>query len=364
MLEAREAGKIRVLVVDDSALMRRVICNLLEEDPDLRVVGTAVDGIEAIERVLELKPDVVTLDLEMPRLDGLQTLGYLMSEHPTPCVMLSAFTPSGAEATLKALEYGAADFIQKPSGSISLNLERVKEELIAKIKVAKGIDLKRLTFRDGEAKPKPLDIGKAAYDAELAANTTPSRVERLVLIGCSTGGPRALGELIPALSKNLKAAVLVVQHMSAGFTKSLAARLDRDSAISVKEAEEGEILRNGVVYLAPGDWHMEIEKKGFEAKVRLNQKPPQLGVRPSVDVLFASVAAAYGDKVLALVLTGMGRDGTRGLKVLKEKGAKTLVQDESSCVVFGMPRSAIQAGLADQVLPLSGLASAVAEAIV
>lgn len=356
-------GKIRVLVVDDSALMRRVICNLLEEDPDLRVVGTAVDGMEAIERVQELKPDVVTLDLEMPRLDGLQTLGYLMSEHPTPCVMLSAFTPSGAEATLKALEYGAADFIQKPSGAISLNLERVKEELIAKIKVAKGIDLKRLNFRDGEARPKAQDLPKGVIEADAPAPAAPSRVDRLILIGCSTGGPRALGELIPALPKGLRAPVLVVQHMSAGFTKSLAARLDRDSVVSVKEAEEGEALRNGCVYLAPGDWHMEVEKKGLEAKVRLHQKPPQLGVRPSVDVLFASAAAAYGDKVLALVLTGMGRDGTRGLKVLKEKGAKSMVQDESSCVVFGMPRSAIQAGLADQVLPLSGLAGAVAEAM-
>jgi two-component system chemotaxis response regulator CheB len=360
------SGKTRVLVVDDSALMRRVICNLLEEDPDLHVVGTAVDGYDAIHKIGELSPDVVTLDLEMPRLDGLQTLGYLMSERPIPCIMLSAYTVSGAEATLKALEYGAADFVQKPSGAISLNLDRVREELIEKVKIARYIDLKRLPFRDGvtpllkapEGPPAAAAAPKAAGGAGGAGV-----LKCVVAIGCSTGGPRALAELVPGLPKGLKAPVLIVQHMSAGFTKSLAERLDKDSEIHVKEAEEGEILQPGTCYLAPGDWHMEVERKGFGGLIRLNQRPPSLGVRPSVDHLFLSVAEAFGDKAVGVLLTGMGRDGTKGMKAMKLTQARTLAQDEASSVVYGMPRSAFNAGVVDKVVALKDMASAVAESV-
>jgi two-component system chemotaxis response regulator CheB len=348
--------KIRVLVVDDSALMRRVICNLLEEDPELQVVGTAVDGLDAVQKVQELSPDVVTLDVEMPRLDGLQTLGYLMSERPLPCIMLSAYTPSGAETTLKALEYGAADFVQKPSGAISLNLERVKEELIEKVKVAKGIDLSRLPFRDGEARP----AGPKPALAPRAANTP---LKGLLAIGCSTGGPRALAELLPALPRDLKVPVVIAQHMSGGFTKTLAGRLDKDSLIRVKEAEDGEALVPGHAYLAPGDWHLEVERKAAGALLRLNQRPPQLGVRPSVDMMFLSVAEAFGDKALGVLLTGMGRDGTKGMKAMKAKKARTLAQDEASCVVYGMPRSAFVAGVVDRVVALQDMAKAIVESL-
>jgi two-component system chemotaxis response regulator CheB len=346
------AGRIKVLVVDDSALMRRVIWGLLEEDPEIQVVGSAVDGQDAIEKVHQLKPDVVTLDVEMPKLDGLQTLGYLMSESPVPCIMLSAYTPRGAETTLKALDYGATDFVQKPSGAISLNLERVKDELLAKVKVAKGIDLKRLPFRGGQEggakplalKPKPpLDRGS------------------VVAIGTSTGGPRALASLLPALPKAFPAPVLVVQHMSAGFTASLAARLDKECGNRVKEAEQGEILEAGTIYLAPGDWHMEVAREGGVVKVKLDQRPPILGVRPCVDLLFQSVAEVYGPKAVGVVLTGMGRDGAKGLKAMKAKAARTLAQDEATSVVYGMPRAAYASGAVDQVLPLGSLAAAIAE---
>ena len=351
-------AKIRVLVVDDSALMRRVIWGLLEEDPEIQVVGSAVDGLDAIEKVLQLKPEVVTLDVEMPRLDGLQTLGYLMSEQPVPCIMLSAYTPRGAETTLRALDYGAADFVQKPSGVVSLNLERVRDELLEKIKVAKGIDLKRLPFRPGSV-PGP------APAVALTASKGPSPVDRgsAVAIGTSTGGPRALAALIPALPLGFPAPVLVVQHMSAGFTRSLAERLDRDSRLRVKEAVHGERLEAGIVYLAPGDWHMEVRRQGEAVYVALDQRPPVLGVRPCADQLFLSVAQAYQGKSVGVVLTGMGRDGAKGLKAMRAAGARTLAQDEASSVVYGMPRAAYAAGCVERVLPLDRMAQGIVEAL-
>ena len=347
-------GRIKVLVVDDSALMRRVIWGLLEEDPDIQVVGSAVDGQDAIEKVHQLKPDVVTLDVEMPKLDGLQTLGYLMSENPVPCVMLSAYTPRGAETTLKALDYGATDFVQKPSGAISLNLERVKDELLSKVKVAKGIDLKRLPFKGAaEARPTPV-----------VAKPKPIKDSgSVVAIGTSTGGPRALAALLPALPAAFPAPVLVVQHMSAGFTASLAARLDKECGNRVKEAEQGEVLEAGTIYLAPGDWHMEVVREGAVVKVKLDQRPPVLGVRPCVDLLFQSVAEAYGPKAVGVVLTGMGRDGAKGLKMMKAKGAQSLAQDEASSVVYGMPRAAYASGAVDKVLPLGQMAAAIVEVL-
>lgn len=348
--------RIKVLVVDDSALMRRVIWGLLEEDPEILVVGSAVDGQDAIEKVLQLKPDVVTLDVEMPRLDGLQTLGYLMSECPVPVIMLSAYTPRGAETTLKALDYGAADFVQKPSGAISLNLERVKDELLSKVKVAKGIDLKRLPFRPGAA------ASTAAAPLPPPAKEKPKHDRgSVVAIGTSTGGPRALAALVPMFPKGFPAPVLIVQHMSAGFTRSLAERLDKESLIRVKEAEQGEILEAGTAYLAPGDWHMEVERTPLGVKVKLDQRPPMLGVRPCVDLLFQSVAEAYGPKAVGVVLTGMGRDGAKGLKAMKAKEARTLAQDEATSVVYGMPRAAFAAGCVDRVLGLDKIVPAIVE---
>ena len=347
-------GRIRVLVVDDSALMRRVIWGLLEQDPGILVVGSAVDGLDAVEKVRELKPDVVTLDVEMPRLDGLQTLGFLMSESPVACVMLSAYTPRGADTTLKALDYGAVDFVQKPSGALSLDMERVREELLAKVRVASTIDLKRLPFRPGESSGQKLLLQPKPMAA-------PADHGSIVAIGTSTGGPRALSMLIPALPPDLPAPVVVVQHMSAGFTRSLAQRLDRESRIRVKEAESGEPILAGMVYLAPGDWHFSVQRVGGQPRVCLDRRPPQLGVRPCADYLFESVADAYGSKAVGVVLTGMGRDGAQGLKAMKAYKAHVIAQDEASSVVYGMPKAAALSGCVDQVLPLDRIAPAIVE---
>lgn len=349
--------RIRALVVDDSAFMRKLISRILGEG-GVEVVGAARDGAEAVKMVLELKPDVVTLDVEMPRMGGLEALQAIMRGRPTPCIMLSAFTPRGADATLKALEAGAFDFVQKPSGSISLDLEKVGAELLAKIRAAHRVNLELLALKAAPAPPAP-----AVAAAEPAALQPSSAVREVVLIAASTGGPRALAELIPALPGGLSAAVLVVQHMSAGFTKSLAARLDGASALGVREAQEGDLLANGQALLAPGDWHMTLKASPEGWRVALDQRPQQQGVRPAADPLFISAAKAFGPHCLAVVMTGMGRDGTKGLKAVKAAGGRSLAQDEASCVVYGMPRHAIEAGLADAVLPLSGLAGAIAAQI-
>lgn len=341
--------RVRALVVDDSAFMRKLITRILS-DGGVEVAGTARDGAEAVKRAVELKPDVVTLDVEMPRMGGLEALQAIMREQPTPCIMLSAFTPRGADATLKALEAGAFDFVQKPSGSISLDLEKVGEELLAKIHAAHRVNLQLLALR----------TSPAAAPALLEPRAAAPGVGQVVLIAASTGGPRALAELIPALPGGLPAAVLVVQHMSAGFTKSLAARLDGASALGVREAQEGDLLAHGQALLAPGDWHMTLKASPEGWRVALDQRPPQQGVRPAADPLFISAAKAFGPRCLAVVMTGMGQDGTKGLRAVKAAGGSSLAQDEASCVVFGMPRHAIEAGLADKVVPLSGLAGAIA----
>jgi len=342
-----------VLVVDDSALMRKVISDMLNEDPEIEVVGTARDGYDAIKKIMELKPDVVTLDLEMPRLDGLNTLGYIMSETPLPVIMLSSYTREGAEATLKALDYGAFDFVPKPSGPISLDIRKVKEELIKKIKAAYKADLSRLKF----LLPRE---GKRVKRVEKPA---PTKVKIAVAIGSSTGGPRALQEVIPKLPSDIKAGILIVQHMPPGFTKSLAERLDSLSSISVKEAVEGDLLKEGLALIAPGDYHMIVSRSGYDVKIGLNQDPPVWGVRPSVDVMMLSVAEIFRGKTVGVILTGMGRDGARGMRKIKEYGGITIAEDKSTCVVFGMPKAAIDEGAADIVVPVNRIAEEIIKAV-
>jgi two-component system, chemotaxis family, protein-glutamate methylesterase/glutaminase len=336
---------IRILVVDDSAFMRKAISNILNSSEDMEVVATARDGLDAIKKVADYQPDVITLDIEMPRLEGLQTLGYIMSECPTPVVMLSAYTESGGVTTMKALEYGAVDFVCKPSGPISLDLDKVQQELTAKVRTASQVDVRRLSFVDIERLVK----GPAL---PLAAPTE----HQAVVIATSTGGPRALYEIIPNLPADLPAPVLVVQHMSQGFTKSLADRMNEACALNVKEAEDGEEIKVGCVYIAPGNYHMAVAREGGRECIRLNQEPPRHSVRPSADVTLETAARVYGPNCLGVVLTGMGHDGAAGAKAVKDAGGRVLVQDEPTSVVFGMPKSAIDLGAADEILPLNEIA--------
>jgi two-component system, chemotaxis family, protein-glutamate methylesterase/glutaminase len=335
---------IRVLVVDDSAFMRKTISAILNEADDLEVVATARDGLDAVKKVTDYRPDVITLDIEMPRLEGLQTLGYIMSECPTPVVMVSAYTESGAETTMKALEYGAVDFVCKPSGPISLDLDKVAQELVSKVRLAAQVDVTRLRFIEVER-------------LQGSAGPTQSLVSgrQVVVIASSTGGPRALYDIIPLLPPDLPAALLVIQHMSQGFTKMLADRMDRISRIRIKEAEDGEPVLTGHAYFAPGNYHMLVESEAGREVIRLNQAPPRNSVRPSADVTLESVVKLYGANCLALILTGMGHDGTAGARLVKQAGGRVSVQDEATSVVFGMPRSVIDAGLADVVLPLDAI---------
>lgn len=337
---------VRVLVVDDSAFMRKTISNILNETEDLEVIATARDGLDAVKKVTDYKPDVITLDIEMPRLEGLQTLGYIMSECPTPVVMLSAYTESGGETTMKALEYGAVDFVCKPSGPISLDLEKVAQELVTKVRLAAQVDVSRLPFLEFEKIQTTRQAGTRVLAAE----------RQLVVIASSTGGPRALYEVIPNLPEDLPAAVLVVQHMSAGFTRSLAERMDKASKLRIKEAEEGEVITAGHVYFAPGNYHMQVARESGREVIRLDQGPQRNSVRPSADVTLESVANIPGLTALAVIMTGMGHDGLAGAKQLKQAGGTVFAQNEASCVVYGMPRAVVEAGITESVLPLGAIA--------
>jgi two-component system chemotaxis response regulator CheB len=354
---------INVLVVDDSALMRKVVSDILKEDPEMKVISTARNGLEAVEKVEKLRPDVVTLDVEMPVLDGLHALGYIMSECPTPVVMLTAIDSRAAESTLNAFEYGAVDFIQKPSGNISLNIADIAIEIRTKVKMASKVDLKKLGFMEEHVKKARENDGKVLQTAEKrqpARKIKHHAKGKIIAIASSTGGPRALEQVIPRLPGNLKVPVVVVQHMPAGFTASLAQRLDSQSEVTVTEAKNGDVLHAGHVYIAPGNYHMEItsiENNGvFHEIVSLNQRPREQGVRPCANILFKSLVPIYGQNIIATVLTGMGADGADGMEDIKNAGGKAIAEDEKSCVVYGMPKAIVQRGLADSIVPLEKIA--------
>lgn len=347
--------QVRVLVVDDSAFMRKVLTDLLQSDPEITVVGTARDGQDGVEKALALQPDVLTMDIEMPRLDGFGALKEIMGKRPTPVVMVSSHTREGAEATVRALALGAVDFVAKPSGSISLNMHVTRDELVAKVKAAAGATPR---YRRVSAELPPIrreaKLTAAATVANSAVDETP--VRRLVVIGCSTGGPGALHQIIPRLPANLPAAVLVVQHMPAGFTRSLAQRLDEISAIHVREAAEGDKIANGLVLVAPGGFHMVLDETGH---VHLTQDPPQHGVRPAVDKTLESAVPLWGNRMVGVILTGMGYDGAKGMVSLKKLGGRTIAEDASTCVVYGMPKVVVELGAADQVLPIHEISEAI-----
>jgi two-component system chemotaxis response regulator CheB len=364
-----------VLVVDDSAFMRRVISDILSSTDEFRVIGTARDGNDALRKVHQLEPDLVTMDVEMPGLDGLSALGYIMSETPRPVVMLSAYTTEGGEATMRALDYGAVDFVAKPSGTISLNLDTVSDRLLQALRAASTANLAVLPVRVRRpAAPPPSADVSAETDATAPAQTNaapPRRRKRVptpaaeppqraahagrsadavVAIAASTGGPRALTELVPRLRAPLGAAVLIVQHMPPRFTRSFAERLDGMSALRVVEAAEGDVVRPDHVYLAPGDWHMRVVREGGQVRITLDQEPTIWGVRPAADPLFRTVAETYGARAVGVVLTGMGKDGAEGLREIVECGGHGIAQDRASSVIYGMPAAA--AKIADTVLPL------------
>jgi two-component system chemotaxis response regulator CheB len=354
---------IRVLVVDDSAFMRRVISEAIAAQRDMEVAGVAINGLDALVKVEQLQPDVVTLDVEMPDMDGLTALRHLMARYPRPVVMLSTMTQDGAVTTLRALSIGAVDFVAKPSAAISLDFHRVKDELLHKIRVAakataRGpvVSAQGSVFSDRPRPAQPTTFRPPGH----RPLTTDHSFDRLVIIGSSTGGPRALGTLIPALPADGRTAYLIVQHMPAGFTKSLAERLDTASQLTVREAAQGDHLAAGLALLAPGNLHMRISPSGT---VELDEGARVHGVRPSIDVTLASVVERYGQLALTVILTGMGSDGTAGAVALHEAGGVVLAEDESTCVVWGMPRAVFERGVTDRVVPLDGMAEAIVGAL-
>jgi len=341
---------VRVLVVDDSAFMRRVIADAIASQPDMEVAGVAHNGLDALLKVEQLQPDVVTLDVEMPDMDGLTALRHLMARYPRPVVMLSSQTQHGAITTLRALSIGAVDFVAKPSGAISLDFSRVREELLQKIRAA-ALARVRAQVASTRRTPEATRVPRAKY---------PGAFEHLVVIGCSTGGPRALAALVPELPAEAPTAYLIVQHMPAGFTRSLAERLDASGPIAVREAVAGDRLEGGTALVAPGDYHLRLSPSGA---VELDQAARVHGVRPSVDVALESVSERFGSKTVAVILTGMGQDGAAGAAVVRQAGGYVLAEDESTCVVWGMPRAVVERGLAHRVAPLDGIAEAIASIV-
>ena len=347
------SSKRTVLVVDDSAFMRKLISEIVDGSDEFRVIGTARNGYDALTQIHALDPAIVTLDLEMPELDGLQALGYIMSETPRPVVILSAATSgTGDDITIRALELGAVDFVRKPSGPISLDLPVVREPLLRALRAAACVNLGGVPMlgRQGVARAKT-----GAFPGAGASF--------VVAIAASTGGPRALAEVIPKLPRNLDAAVMVVQHMPSGFTKSLAARLNMLSPLEVTEAVEGVALVHGHVYVAPGGRHMRIELRDDVPVIALDDTPPIWGVRPSADPLFRSVAELFGAAAVGVVLTGMGRDGAAGLRAIREAGGAGVVQDAATSIIYGMPQAALAAAGADRIAPLGEVAPSIAELV-
>ncbi len=407
---------IRVLIADDSAFMRKILTDFFNKQPDFEVAGAAINGKEAINKVLELSPDLVTMDVNMPVMDGLNALAVIMEKQPTPVVMLSSLTQQGTEATVRALSLGAIDFISKAGGSIS-RLDSIEDELLekcrnaAKAKVRKmpyvpqkslpqmstpssssgppvmkrvelpvrqglklpgaasisssqnsgsGFGIRRANpFLQARGKPQPPAASKVT---PVAMTSMGNGAKKLVAIGTSTGGPQALQQVITRLPGNLPCGVVVVQHMPAGFTKALADRLDTISQVSVKEAEDGDIIQPGHVYIAPGSQHLRVKEEGSSRKIVLGQDPPVGNHRPAVNVMYDSVAG-IGKNLVAVIMTGMGCDGCEGMKKIKAAGGYSIAQDEPTCVVYGMPKAVVDAGLADEIKPVENIAQAIVEAV-
>ena len=341
--------KIRVLIVDDSVVIRRLLTDELSKDPDIEIVGTAATGKIALSKVVQTPPDVVTMDIEMPEMDGLTAVTEIRKTHPKlPIIMFSTLSQRAAKETLEALARGANDYVTKPAnvGSAALAMQRVREDLIPKIKT-----LARPEAANHQAKVSSLPQSTASSGLRSSTSKKPFQVD-IVAIGISTGGPNALAEVMPFIPKNCPVPILIVQHMPPVFTKCLAERLAVKAQIPIQEGQPGDVLVPGQAWIAPGDFHMVVKRQGTNIVLDTNQDPPENSCRPAVDVMFRSVAKVYGHAVLAAVLTGMGQDGMRGAEVIREAGGYVMAQDEATSVVWGMPGAVVQAGLAHSVLPL------------
>ncbi len=351
-------SKIRVLIVDDSALMRQVLASLLSRDPDIEVIGTAPDPYIAREKIKALNPDVLTLDVEMPKMDGLTFLEKLMRGHPMPVVMVSSLTEAGCETTLRALELGAVDFVAKPLSDVRDGMEELAQNVIDKVKAAAMATVRSAGDRVmGERSPRSLPFASGRFPVGSVAKRLDTR-DAVIAIGASTGGTEAIKAVLEVLPPHTPP-ILIAQHMPGRFTKTWADRLNTLSRISVKEAGDGTSVLPGHALIAPGGYHMTLGRDGARYHVRLNQDPPVNRHRPSVDVLFASVARFAGRSSIGVILTGMGGDGAKELLAMKLAGAFTIAQDEATCAVFGMPKEAIKLGAVDKILPLGDIPAAI-----
>jgi two-component system, chemotaxis family, protein-glutamate methylesterase/glutaminase len=330
---------IRVIVIDDSAFMRKMITDILESDNRIQVIATARNGADGIKKIKDLSPDVVTLDVEMPVMDGISALAHIMEENPLPVVMLSSLTKDATNSTLQAITTGAVDFITKPSGSISLDITTIKEEIINKVIAASQVDFEEKK----EVHYSPKLIG-----------TMQRHPKSIVFIGASTGGPRALQRLILDLPKEFTSPILIVQHMPAGFTRSLAERLNNLSDLHIKEATHGEIVQERTVYVAPGNFHMKIRRVGTAHAIELTQEVERFGHRPAVDVLLESATNIARVNKIAVILTGMGSDGSKGIKILKQSDPEAIIiaESEDSAIINGMPKAAIKTNTVNYIVHL------------
>ena len=341
---------VKVLVVDDSSFMRKSLTHILESDRSIEIVDTAVDGEDAIRKVKRQSPDVVLLDIEMPVMDGLSALAHIMAECPTPVLMLSGLNKRDAVIAIKSLEHGAVDFIPKPSGVISYDIEKLSNEIIAKVKVAAGVNVHKLALylpKESYQRPWPKPITR----------------KKIVIIGASTGGPRAVGNVLSCLPRDISTSILVVQHMSPEFVPSFVDRLQWGCSLNISTARKGRVISSGQALVAPGGYYTTIVQNGDTRKIRLSRKVSPHTAMPSIDYAMESAAKAYGQSTLGVLLTGLGNDGAKGLEAIKGAGGNTIAEDQSTCVVFGMPKAAIELGCVDKIVPLPRIAQTILKMI-